>query len=242
MVARPQPRHGLWTRARSFRTADRPPPLHSFRRCVQRYRGHYKVQSFSCLDQYLCMAFAQLSYRESLRDIEACLRAQYSKLYHMGIRGACLARHARRCQRETRLAQLRRLRPNPDRHRPAPVGRGQLRRRSRGYRPCARRHHHRSLSTALPLGPVPAQQSCYQAPSALGSARQHPRLHTHHRRQMARFLGARRTDPRTRRRLPHGSRLYRFRPPPSPDPSRRLLLRPGAPKLPVQKALFPSHR
>ena len=62
-------------------------PLHSFRRCVQRYGGHYKVQSFSCLDQYLCMAFAQLTYRESLRDIEACLRAQQAKLYHMGIRG-----------------------------------------------------------------------------------------------------------------------------------------------------------
>ncbi len=62
-------------------------PLHTFRRCVQRYRGHYKVQSFSCLDQYLCMAFAQLTYRESLRDIEACSRAQHSKLYHMGIRG-----------------------------------------------------------------------------------------------------------------------------------------------------------
>ncbi len=62
-------------------------PLHSFRRCVQRYRGHYKVQSFSCLDQYLCMAFAQITYRESLRDIEVCLRAQGPKLYHMGIRG-----------------------------------------------------------------------------------------------------------------------------------------------------------
>jgi len=61
-------------------------PMHTFRRCVQRYRGHYKVQSFSCRDQYLCMAFAQLTYRESLRDIEACLRAQESKLYHMGIR------------------------------------------------------------------------------------------------------------------------------------------------------------
>ncbi len=62
-------------------------PLHTFRRCVERYCGHYKVQSFSCLDQYLCMAFAQLTYRESLRDIEVCLRAQNSKLYHMGIRG-----------------------------------------------------------------------------------------------------------------------------------------------------------
>ena len=61
-------------------------PLHTFRRCVERYRGHYKVKSFSCLDQYLCMAFAQLTYRESLRDIEACLCAQSTKLYHMGIR------------------------------------------------------------------------------------------------------------------------------------------------------------
>src|ERR1700756_455512 len=62
-------------------------PLHRFRRCVARYRGEHKVKSFSCLDQYLCMAFAQLTYRESLRDIEACLRAQSGKLYHMGIRG-----------------------------------------------------------------------------------------------------------------------------------------------------------
>lgn len=62
-------------------------PLHEFRRCVQRYDGNHKVQSFSCLDQFLCMAFAQLTYRESLRDIEACLRAAGTKLYHMGIRG-----------------------------------------------------------------------------------------------------------------------------------------------------------
>ena len=61
-------------------------PLHEFRKCVKRYRGHYKVQRFSCLDQFLCMAFAQLTYRESLRDIEVCLRSMSSKLYHMGIR------------------------------------------------------------------------------------------------------------------------------------------------------------
>lgn len=61
-------------------------PLHEFRKCVNRYRGDYKVQKFTCLDQFLCMAFAQLTYRESLRDIEACLRSMQSKLYHMGIR------------------------------------------------------------------------------------------------------------------------------------------------------------
>ena len=63
-------------------------PLHQFRRCVERYGGHYKIQSFTCLDQFLCLAFAQLTFRESLRDIEACLRAQQPKLYHMGFRGA----------------------------------------------------------------------------------------------------------------------------------------------------------
>jgi hypothetical protein len=62
-------------------------PSKAFRRCVKRYKGDYKLKSFSCWDQFLCMAFAQLTYRESLRDIEACLRAQQTKLYHLGIRG-----------------------------------------------------------------------------------------------------------------------------------------------------------
>lgn len=61
-------------------------PLHEFQKCVRKYQGDHKIKSFSCLDQFLSMAFAQLTYRESLRDIEACLRAQSSKLYHMGIR------------------------------------------------------------------------------------------------------------------------------------------------------------
>jgi len=60
-------------------------PSHTFRRCVTRYNGNHHVKKFSCIDQFRCMAFAQLTYRESLRDIEACLRAQKSKLYHMGI-------------------------------------------------------------------------------------------------------------------------------------------------------------
>jgi IS4 transposase len=61
-------------------------PLTTFRRCVAAYGGEHKIKSFSCLEQFLCLAFAQLTYRESLRDIEACLRAQREKLYHMGIR------------------------------------------------------------------------------------------------------------------------------------------------------------
>ena len=62
-------------------------PRYEFDKCVKRYDGNYKVQEFSCWRQFLCIAFAQLTYRESLRDIETCLRAMSSKLYHMGIQG-----------------------------------------------------------------------------------------------------------------------------------------------------------
>ena len=62
-------------------------PTYQFRRCVERYQGNYGIKSFSCWDQFLCMAFAQLTYRESLRDIETCMRALQNKLYHIGIRG-----------------------------------------------------------------------------------------------------------------------------------------------------------
>jgi hypothetical protein len=62
-------------------------PMHTFRRCVARFDGNRYVKRFTCLDQFLCMAFAQLTCRESLRDIEICLRAHQAKLYHMGIRG-----------------------------------------------------------------------------------------------------------------------------------------------------------
>jgi len=62
-------------------------PRKQFRKCIDRYQGNYGIKSFSCWDQFLCMAFAQLTYRESLRDIETCMRALQNKLYHMGIRG-----------------------------------------------------------------------------------------------------------------------------------------------------------
>jgi hypothetical protein len=62
-------------------------PMAKFRRCVERYNGNYRVRYFTCFDQFLCMAFAQLTYRESLRDIQCCLRSLKEKLYHMGIRG-----------------------------------------------------------------------------------------------------------------------------------------------------------
>lgn len=67
-------------------------PHHEFHSCVKRYQGEYRMKSFSCYDQFLCMAFAQLTYRESLRDIETCLRSVSSELYHMGFRCPTIAR------------------------------------------------------------------------------------------------------------------------------------------------------
>jgi len=62
-------------------------PRRAFERCVQRYPGARRFRSFSCYDHLLCLVFAQLTYRESLRDIETCLRALQPKLYHVGLRG-----------------------------------------------------------------------------------------------------------------------------------------------------------
>ena len=129
-------------------------PLHVFHRCVVRYSGEHKVKWFSCLDQYLCMAFAQLTYRESLRDIEACLRVQSSKLLSPGISQLHCAQHAGQCQRDAGLAHLLRLRTKPDRHRPATLRRRGARARSQGHRLRARCHHDRSVSLGLSLGAV----------------------------------------------------------------------------------------
>ncbi len=62
-------------------------PRYEFNKCIDSYNGHYKVRRFSCWDQLLCMSFAQLTGRESLRDIEVCLNSHRQKLYHMGFRG-----------------------------------------------------------------------------------------------------------------------------------------------------------
>ena len=62
-------------------------PRYEFNKCVRRYDGNYRIRRFPCYDQFLCLAFAQLTYRESLRDIETCLNSHHEKLYHVGFRG-----------------------------------------------------------------------------------------------------------------------------------------------------------
>ncbi len=81
-------------------------PLTTFRRCVAAHRGDHKVKDFTCLDQFLAMAFAQLTYRESLRDIEVNLRAQAKRLYHMGFRCATLSRNTLANANATRPWQI----------------------------------------------------------------------------------------------------------------------------------------
>ena len=76
-------------------------PKHEFRKCVERYSGDYRLRTFSCWDHFCVWPFAQMTYRESLRDIVACMRwHSASKLYHLGIRGTVRAQHAGRCQRD----------------------------------------------------------------------------------------------------------------------------------------------
>ncbi len=81
-------------------------PLSTFRRCVSTHRGEHKVKDFSCLDQFLAMAFAQLTYRESLRDIEVNLRAQAKRLYHMGFRCQTISRNTLSNANATRPWQI----------------------------------------------------------------------------------------------------------------------------------------
>lgn len=81
-------------------------PMSTFRRCVARHRGDHKVKDFSCLDQFFAMAFAQLTYRESLRDIEVNLRAQAHRLYHMGFRCQTVSRNTLAHANATRPWQI----------------------------------------------------------------------------------------------------------------------------------------
>ena len=123
-----------------------------------------KIKNFSCVDQFLCMAFAQLTYRESLRDIESCLRFMQSKLYHMGIRGRYRkARLVDQFQRKSRLAYLRRLCASVDSARPRIISQRTFWRRTGTNSLRVGRDNDRSLPIVVPLGPLERtkeQSSC----------------------------------------------------------------------------------
>src|ERR1700688_2573212 len=159
-------------------------PLTTFRRCVARYGGEHRIKRFSCLDQYLCLAFAQLTWRESLRDIEACLRAQSSKLYHLGFRSTI----ARNTLANANAVRDWRIYAEFAQHL---IG---IARRLYADDPmalelddrlCVGFNHHRSLPLGVLLGAFPIHQGRCEAPYAARSARQYSLVHLHQRRQDA---------------------------------------------------------
>jgi hypothetical protein len=129
-------------------------PAYEFQKCVSRYRGDHKVQNFSCRDQFLSMAFAQLTYRESLRDIETCLQSIGSELYHMGFRSK-VARSTLADANESRDWRIYAdFCASLDRYRAPALCQRSDRCRSGPESVCFGLHHHRSLPLALSLGQV----------------------------------------------------------------------------------------
>ena len=127
-----------------------------FNQCVDRYNGNRGMKKFNCWKQFFCMCFAQLTYRESLRDIEVCLKSQSKKLYHIGIWRIDFEIDIGLRQWKQRLAHLRRFRSTSDRRSAQalcgrfrfPIGLG-------SYRLCPGLIDHWSVSVAFPLGEVP---------------------------------------------------------------------------------------
>ena len=185
-------------------------PVHEFRTCVDRYHGDYKRQRFSCWDQFLCMAFAQLTYRESLRDIETCLRALGPRLYHAGIRGAVSRSTLADRQRAARLAYLCRPGASVDRYGASAVRPRKFRGGVAADRLRAGLHHHRSLSFAVSLGALSHSERGREDAYAARSAWQYSGLRARGTRENTRDSHARPIADRSRFHLHHGPRLLDF--------------------------------
>jgi len=186
-------------------------PWHTFRRLVAKYRADFNVRTFSCLDQFLSMAFAQITFRESLRDIEACFEAHAAKAYHLGIARQLHAQQFGRCQRALRLAHVLRVRSGVDSYCKEIVCRGTPGPGTGQHGLCAGLHHHRSVSDAVSMGAISLDEGRDQAAYAVGFARRNPQFYPHFRRQMARRQCARHPDPRSRRFLCDGPGVRGFR-------------------------------
>ena len=161
-------------------------PHQEFQKCVARYSGGRYLKNLSCWDQYLAMAFAQLTYREGLRDIEACLRSVGGKLYHMGFRGK-VARSTLADANESRdwriyadFAQVLIAIA-----RPSLCARSD-RRRFGSESICVGLHHHRPVPILVSVGEVSQTQSRCQDAYVVGPARQYPHVYQHYRGQSAR--------------------------------------------------------
>ena len=213
-------------------------PMYEFRKCVERYNGNYKMISFSCWDQFLCLAFAQLTYRESLRDIEACLRAHQTKLYHMGFRGQVSrntlanANQVRDWRIYADFAQVliriaRTLYTNED----FDLNLQDL-----------RFDHHRFVLDSFPLGQVSHTKRSSQVAYPLGFARQHPDSDLYYSWKSSRYKNPRPSLDRTWGYLSHGSRISRFRASEQNSSIHGVFRNPDQTQLQFQTSLLPPDR
>lgn len=198
----------------------------TFTRIVTRYGADHRVRTLTCGEQYRAMAFAQLTYRESLRDIETCLTVQASKLYGMGFRQP-VRRSSLADANETRdwrlyadlaqrlIAQARKLYAGDD------LG---LDLSSTVY--ALDSTNHRGVPVGFPVGALPHHQGGGKDAHPLGPEGQHPELYPHFGRQAARRPCPRPADARGRGHLCHGSRLRRLRATARPALGRGLLRHP----------------
>ena len=184
-------------------------PRREFNACVRRYRGDRRPRSFSCRDQFLCLAFAQLTFRESLRDIETCLRP-WAEIVSRRTARQGLAQHAGRCEPRPRLADLRRFRARTHSASTRPVCSRDVERGT--GRNCLRTRldDHRSVLELVSLGPVSSSQRSSEASYAARPARKHSVFCACFSRKNARCHGLGLPADRAQRLLRDGSRLRRF--------------------------------
>ena len=185
-------------------------PRRRFKSCVDRYRGDHRVKTFTCLDQFYCMTFAQLTGRESLRDIEACLRAAGPKLYHAGLKARvsrttlAKANEGRdwRIYRDLALILIDQARTL---YAASTAGNeSQASGLRTGFHRC------RFVPDTVSMGSASSAQKCRQSPHATRSARQHSGVYPHYRRSDARCAFSRPCDIRGWSLLYHGQRVHRF--------------------------------
>ncbi len=217
-------------------------PLHQFRKCVNVITAITKYGEFSCLDQFLCLAFAQLTYRESLRDIEILSAGETLLFVSYGHQRQCFAEYLGRCQRNQRLAYLCRFRPGADWHSPTSLCDRRLRGATERDRLRFRFHHHRSVSETFSLGPIPENQGHRQTTYPVESSRSHFRSYLYHRRSSARrqHLGCVLFS--TRRHLPVGPGVFGFQTSLHYPSIRSLFCHAGQKKYARSTSLFPTRR
>ena len=185
-------------------------PRHEFNACVRRYDGDRRLRGFSCLDQFLCMAFAQLTFRDSLRDIEICLSRSCPKLYHAGFRGNIARNTLADANRAHDWRIYADFAAGADRPSAETVC-GRIVERAMLERPSMRSIRRRSTSVlACSLGQVSPTQGRREAAHPLGPAWQHPLFYAYFQRENARRQRPRPSADRAWGVLCHGSRLCRF--------------------------------